>query len=366
MPERSLNLRVQSREFASGFVTQVVRMSDVVAGRSASDDVRTNAIRWKLGSTAAIQQAVLRSDPEMALADAWILCRQMKEFLGGEAGRTAFGNEQSATVTLATELESAIASLARRCLAPADFARMNVFVDTFVATHAIKSLAFERDSIALDWMRERPGDSSASVGTMAEAISDLSDRVSTMGQTIPMELRWRMDLERSELKPLAEEIRQLSLGANTALGRIPMLMESAQALTKAVGELPKTLAPEIARFDQQWTSTLTKLSVERAAIMESVQAERIAVVDALEKQRESVVRDFARERAEILTATDRAAQSAIERAGEQLRKLVATALALVIVLAVVVLGLPFYFGYLLGRTVAKRSPASSLEAIKNQ
>ncbi|MBM3852243.1 MAG: hypothetical protein FJ399_03715 [Verrucomicrobia bacterium] len=130
-------------------------------------------------------------------------------------------------------------------------------------------------------------------------------------------------------------------------------------VTSAVSDLPKNLAPELARFDEQWKSTLTTLTAERAAVMESVKTERMAIVSALDHQREALARDFARERAAIAAETDRVAQHAIAKAGEQLRDLVITTGLVVTVLSLIVLGLPFLFGYWVGRAAGRRERADS-------
>ncbi|MBM3852244.1 MAG: hypothetical protein FJ399_03720 [Verrucomicrobia bacterium] len=163
-------------------------------------------MRWKLGATAAINQCVLRTDPELALADTWVLCRQMRGFLDGKAGREALGEGRDAAETLAAELETRIETIARRALKSGDLARVSAFVDSFAATHPLKSLAFEREPASLEWRRAGAGNSRVTVGDMAEAISDLADRVSVFGQLIPMEVRWRIDLERAEFEPIAAEL----------------------------------------------------------------------------------------------------------------------------------------------------------------
>lgn len=361
MPEHSRSLRSQTREFASVFSSRVTRVADSVASRSNDPKVRAEAIRWKLGATAAIQQAALRGDPMAALVDTWTVCRQMRDFL--HAGSEGFGAEQLAVLTAAEDLEAEISKMTGRILTSDEFARVSSFVEVHAAAHPLKSLAFERDSVSLDWLAEEPGLSPAGAGNMAEAIADLSDRVSVFSQQMPMEVRWRIDLGRAELEPLFAGLNEFSASAGAALASFPVLAENAQVLadhakelTRVTAQIPQALAPELARFDQEWKATLATLKTEREAVMVAVKEERIAVVQTLESQRESLVRDFARERAEISVAADRLAQNAIREAGEQARGLVRSVLGYLILLVLVVLGLPFLSGYWIGRAVHRRGP----------
>ncbi len=366
MPARDFNLRLQTREFASAFSTKVSSAADAVGARSKDPLIRSNTIRWKLSATSAVQQSSLRTDPMLALVDTWVLCQQIKEFFAGAGGEQSLGPDKQFALQTATELEEDIASIARTLLPAGDFDRVATFVDEHSPKHPLHSLAFERDSVAMAWLKQEDGAVPKSVGNMSEAITDLSDRVSTLSQQIPIEVRWRIDLERQELEPFAADLKRFSAGAEAAFQSFPMLAENAKLLadnakqmTKAANDLTLTLAPEIGKFDQQWQATLLTLKTEREAVMEVVRTERIAVVGALEKQRESLTKDFARERAEIAIAADRMAQNAIAQAGQQVRDLVRSVLLYAALLALIVLGLPFLSGYLVGRSIRRKDPGDS-------
>ncbi len=355
MPPRDLRLRVQTREFAATFAARISSTADAIAARSKDPAIRANTIRWKLSATAAVQQSSLRTDPMLALIDSWALCRQMKDYLAGMDGGKAFGTNQAAAQTAAS-LEEEIAATAGTLLSSADFKRGAAFVNDYCSNHPLKNLSFERDSISVPWFKQEDGASPQSLGSMSEAITDLSDRVSTFSQQIPIEVRWRIDLERLEFEPMAADLKRLSAGAEAALQSFPILAENAKLLTKAANDLTTSLTPEIAKFDQQWQLTLGTLKTEREAVTEVLRTERIAVTAALEKQRESLMRDFTRERGEITAAADRMAQNAIAQAGQQVNTIVRSALLYASLLALVVLGLPFLSGYLVGRAVKRSDP----------
>ena len=371
MPPRDLNLRIQTREFAAAFSARVSSTAVAVAARSKDPAIRANTIRWKLSATAAVQQSSLRTDPMLALIDTWALCRQMKDFLTGAEGEKAFGPDQQVVSQTAATLEKEIAAAAGLLLSSEDFQRGASFVDDYCSRHPVKSLAFERDSISMLWLKREDGAPPKSLGSMSEAITDLSDRVSTFSQQIPLEVRWRIDLERLEFEPMAAEVKRLSAGAEAAFQSFPILAENAKLLaenaklmTKAANDLTTSLTPEIAKFDQQWQATLATLKTEREAVTEVLRTERIAVTGALDKQRESLMRDFTRERGEITAAADRMAQNAIAQTGQQVQGIVRSALLYASLLALVVLGLPFLSGYLVGRATKRSDQQPSGSQVK--
>jgi hypothetical protein len=92
------------------------------------------------------------------------------------------------------------------------------------------------------------------------------------------------------------------------------------------------------QVDVSVTDVLEKLHAERVDLSTAISVERQAAVDAFAAERQAISADAARIAAET-----------IRDAGDQARRLVRGTLMLLIVLAVVILGLPFAAGYLVGR-----------------
>jgi hypothetical protein len=96
------------------------------------------------------------------------------------------------------------------------------------------------------------------------------------------------------------------------------------------------------RLDASSAATIAALRVERAALSATVSSERAAILTAADEQRRALTADAG-------TLADRLVAST----GDQIRRLTREVLLLFILLAAVVLGLPFGAGYLVGR--AQRS-----------
>jgi len=84
----------------------------------------------------------------MALLDIWALASQMQQFLSpGRAGGTLFGSRQEAALTVASELDEGAQDLARRLIAPGEFAQYQQFVATYTREHPLRNLEFVRASV---------------------------------------------------------------------------------------------------------------------------------------------------------------------------------------------------------------------------
>jgi uncharacterized glyoxalase superfamily metalloenzyme YdcJ len=92
---------------------------------------------------------------------------------------------------------------------------------------------------------------------------------------------------------------------------------------------------------------LHQVDSSAASILETLRTEREAVVMAADAERQAISRDAAR-----------IADQVVKSSGEQARYLAREVLLLLIVLAIVVLGLPFAAGYLVGRARSGRISAA--------
>ena len=141
---------------------------------------------------------------------------------------------------------------------------------------------------------------------------------------------------RAALGQLDERLAKLSAAADGA----------PQMVHEAVADVRESVIDLLQRVDSSSASILETLHSERTALAADVRGEREAVVLAADAERASLARDAARIADQVVKAT-----------GEQARQLAREVLLLLIVLAIVVLGLPFAAGYLVGRARAGRTPA---------
>ncbi|HUL46224.1 MAG TPA: hypothetical protein VLV25_03935 [Steroidobacteraceae bacterium] len=296
---RDLNARILTRELSAQFVTSVSRCGDDIAASEHDPRVLENSLRWEIAAVSESRRAATRLVPMMSLLDTWALAVQMQAFTGaGAPGGTLFGAHQQAVRNLSDNY--AADAQARRLLSPHDFATYQTFVDRYVREHPLADLTFARPSIVELWSREQGGDARLvdSLGTIPEAMADAADRMAIYGDTLPAQMMHKTELALRESGYTRGEVQA------------------------AIRQLD-----------------------ERLALFAELQSERSAVMAQLDVERQAVAEDAARISSRV-----------VKDSGAQLRELAAEVLLLLIVLAVVVLGLPFAAGYLLGRARQGRTP----------
>jgi DNA-binding transcriptional MerR regulator len=342
LSSRDLNARILTREFSYHFIAVVEQCADKIAANDSDSEVLTNALRWKIGATAESQRAATRLAPMMALLDTWALASQMQQFLSqGRAGGALFGSHQEAALTVASELDGGAQNLARRLIAPGEFEQYQQFVATYTSEHPLTSLEFVRASVVELWS-QRSGAGARlvdSIGTIPEAMEDVSERTRIASEALTLQTIWRTELALREAGYARSDIRAALKQLDERLAKVSAAAESApQLVHEAVADVRQSVIELLHRVDSSAASILETLRTERAALSADVRSEREAVVTAADAERKAIAQDAAR-----------IADQVVKSAGEQARTLAREVLLLLIVLAIVVLGLPFAAGYLVGR-----------------
>ncbi len=347
---RDLNARILTRDFSYHFIAVVEQCADDIAANDSDPEVLANALRWKIGAAAESQRAATRLAPMMALLDTWALASQMQQFLSpGRAGGALFGSRQEVALTAASELAEGAQDLAHRLIAPGELGQYQQFVATYTREHPLKNLQFVRASVVELWS-QRSGAGARlvdSIGTIAEAMEDVSDRTRIASEALTLQTIWRTELALRESGYSRSDIRAALRQLDERLAKVSAAAESApQLVHQAVADVRGSVIDLLHQLDSSAASILETLRSERAALSADVRTEREAVVLAADAERQAIARDAAR-----------IADQVVKSSGEQARALAREVLLLLIVLAIVVLGLPFAAGYLVGRARPGRPSA---------
>jgi len=332
--------RLLTRDYAAHFATVVVRTLDDAA-KNAPPSVSALALRLKLDSVSEITRASTGLSSIGSLLDTWAFALQLNEFLVTGAGENLFGPAQPDVRRDVTALAAEADDLGRKVLAQ-DYAHYHQLVAGYAARNPLGRVDFVRPSILAEWVANpQEHNPLRSSGTVAQALGDVSDRLRIYGERIPNITLWQAEvaLDRAGFDDAAYRNALRDLDAQ--LGRISALAETSPRLAhEAIGELRADLHASSDRLDKSWLETLRTLHTERAALAQDIAGERASLVTAFDQQRIQLSAD-----------ADRIVARTVETSWDQARKLVREALLLLIVLAVLVLGLPFAAGYLVGRRV---------------
>ena len=343
---RDLNARILTRELAAQFRASVSRCADDIAASEHDPAVLANTLRWEIASVGESRRASTRLVPMMSLLDTWALAAQLQAFTAeGAPGGALFGAHQQAVRDISGNYAAESQALARRLLARRDFAVYQGFVEQYAREHPLADLTFARASIVELWSRQQGGDTRLvdSLGTIPEALADASDRMEIYGDTVPSQVMYKAQLALREAGYTRGEAEAAIRELNGRLERLTAVAESTPELVRgAEAEVRQSLREVLDRL----ATAGEAVHAERVALFADLQSERAAVMAELDVQRKALTEDAARISSRVVKDT-----------GAQLRELAAEVLLLLIVLAVVVLGLPFAAGYLVGRTRTGRAPS---------
>jgi hypothetical protein len=345
---RDLNARILTRELAAQFQTAVTRCAANIAATDEDATVLDNALRWEIAAVAESRRASTQVAPMMSLLDTWALAAQMQAFTAaGAAGGALFGAHEEAVRQVSDDFAGGAAALARRLLSAHDFSRYQAFVERYAQQHPLVDLTFARASVVELWSREQGGDTRLidSLGTIPEAMTDAAQRLQIYGDTVPPQLMHEAELALRQSGYSRADVDAALRRLDERFGRLADVAQSAPQLVQgAIGDVRQSLREVVDRLDASSRETTEALNAERTALFANIQSEREAMVTAVDTQRKAFAADAAR-----------VADHAVTTAGEQLRRLVAEALLLLILLVAVVLGLPFAAGYFVGRAHRERA-----------
>jgi hypothetical protein len=343
---RDLNTRILTRQFAADYLLAVRQCADQIAAQDADPEVQRNALRWKIAVAEQSQSAAMQLAPAMALLDTWSVAAGMQQFFApGGAGATLFGTEQAQVVAVSERWNTAAAAMAQELLTPRDFQSYGQFVREYLEQYPPASLEDARPSVVRLWVA-RVGAATPildSTGTIPQALADTSDRLQMMATTLPAQTGWQGQLALETAGFSGPEMREALKHLDERLAHLTdVAQNSPQLVREAVSEVRISLLEVIDRLDASSAATLQTLRTERLELSATISSERAAILLAADEQRKAITHDVADISHQLLLT-----------AGAEARRLTWILGLVALLLALLIFGLPFAAGYLVGRSRAR-------------
>lgn len=334
---RDLNARILTRELSAQFIYAVQLCAEDVVRTEKDPFLLQNSLRWQMAAVANSRRAATQTAPLMSLLDSWALGVQMAAFTGGAAGGDLFGAHQQCAQRVSDGYATANEELARRLLSVSEFKHYQEFVEAYAREHPLTDLNFARVSVVELWSRQQGAEVKLidSMGTIPEAMADVADRLQIYGDTVPSEVMWKTQLALQESGYTGTDVHAALKDLDARFAALTAVADSApEHVHDAVMDLRKSLIEVIDRMNAAAAGTLARVGAERGAMLADLRSEREATLLAVDAQRRALTSDAAR-----------IANDLVVSSGDQARRFAREAMVLVIL----VLGLPFVAGYLVGR-----------------
>ncbi len=336
LPKRDLNTRMAVRSYYNAFTGSVMQTADSIIASTDDINIKSEAIKWKIGATSACAHTAFQSEAELSLVDTWLLVRQMDEYLNG-IGSDVFGDYTVLAQECARELHQKVDDVARNNNEKSHYQQLAAFVNEQSLSADIYEWHFPRldtRPLLVKYLEVSDSVYTTTIGTGAEVMNDFTDRISVYNDQIKSQLRWEKDLIMINLdndsiaEPYLARIDSLS----QMLNRLAVVAkESPEMLGVIAVRMREELSPIIYDFNKGMEDNLVQLARERKHLQVYLDEQRVMIRDDIQASGTVLIKE----------TTDN-----LIRFVKNVSWLI---ILLVIVLVAVFFGIPFFAGYYLAK-----------------
>lgn len=349
LTQQELNMRLMTREYTHQFFSQVEQAADSISEQyDAQDKVHQSyVLLWKINAEEGLQRSSYQVSPMAGLIDSWVFTEQMNQFFNQGAGQELFVSDEAkvASAQLAKEIET----LAKSLLKGGSFKSTQQFINQFATEHPFEDLSFIRTPAYRSWLEANQiGEDEAvsTLGTMPEALGDVSDRLSLVSEQTPKLMTWKAQLialnstiSGEQLTQTLESLQATSESFQDFVENNPEYMEN------LAEQMALQLQPLVKDIDNRTTQRIEQLSVEREALEKMVARERAEIALIISAEREKFTQDI-----------DKVSQDVVALAMDKLVELIKSTIVYFVLFIVAIFFAPLGLGYLLGkRSAAKKA-----------
>ncbi|ETN96448.1 hypothetical protein [Zhouia amylolytica] len=245
-----------------------------------------------------------------------------------------------------------IAKIASSVYNPKAFKNYRDFIYRYAQTHPINDFKFEHQSIRDDYLLyTNTPDSLAiqTVGSLSEVVADMSNRIDFGTDLTGKQLKWSTQLYLKEKGIDSIEIQNRIAAFDDQVNRLLIVAENApETIDTAIISFRNQLDPLFYGMQQEIEESMIRLSEDRIALELMIERERIALDSIIMRERKALT-----DEAKII------ADIGVKNGMSELRKTISSLLLYAVIFLVILLGLPFYLGYLTGKNRNKEKNKDS-------
>ncbi len=348
LTKQELNMRILTREYALQFFAQVEQAADVLQEQYDPNDKvnQSYVLLWKINAEEGLQAAAYQVSPMAALIDTWVFTHQMNQFYATGAGRDIFATDEAKQVS--AHLANEVDQLAQSLLKKEVYDKTKLFVADFVRQYPFADLSMIRTPAYRAWLEANQiseEDAVTTLGTMPEALGDVSDRLSLVSEQTPKIMTWKAQLlalnSSASIEKVNAALNSLQVTADSMRDFIDNNPEYMRYLAE---QMSVELQPLVDDIDQKTEARLSQLGEERQALEEMVARERQEIALIITHEREKFAQDM-----------DRVSQEVVNLAMTKLIELVKSTIVYFILFIAAIFFAPLGLGYVLGKRAAVKT-----------
>ncbi|MGD8330221.1 MAG: hypothetical protein PVJ49_12355 [Acidobacteriota bacterium] len=290
LPVTLTEFRLRLSDFTEFFVAVVEDATEIVIDSSRDQQVRRNAMEFRLRTVTMFLNSLNQTDPVASLIDAWAFCLQLQQYVGPDgAGAELFGEEQPGIVAAVDSIRAEVESLVD-AVAKGPAPDEEAIVLQWAATHPLSSSPLVRTSSAVllaEQLENRSNSPFAALGQLQAGIDELVAQFQRYISVLPRSVRWQSQLilhetlyDEFDLGATMETFDLLSAGA----------LELSAAADELLAELPNGEELQ-AELDEVMAEIASIVEAERARMLAEIDRQRGLIFDDVTLQREAIMRD---------------------------------------------------------------------------
>ena len=345
---RELNTRLLTQNFARNAMDRVELAADSISKMAAEDKaIRINTLYWKIQTSEELGKISFQTEPKIALMDTWSYFLEVKQALENPELDPAFGPYKNIALDAVQQNIDDIQRIASSVLPKANYAEIKEFVADYARnTPILLQKEFKHQSIRDAYLEFRNiPDSTAvqTVGTLSEVVADASNRFGYWTDASGKRFNWKTELM---LKKRGVD----SLDIEAKIAEIDRQFERLLAVAE---NSPETIKEAITEFRNNISPLFSDLNYEIGSAMESLSSDIESIDGMLQRERMALDSIIKRERLALTVKADELVETGVANVFDGIGKTLRNLIIYIILLFLVVLGLPFYLGYLLGQRKSK-------------
>ncbi|PMH40607.1 chemotaxis protein [Vibrio sp. 10N.286.49.B3] len=363
LTQQELNTRLMTREYAQRFFTQIEQTADDISSQYATNDQSNQSLvlLWKINAEEGLQNAAYQASPMAALIDTWVFTRQMVDYFSQGKGEHLFLDvnvpHHSFAQSVSAQLLMDIDQLASALLSKSVYLETQHFVQQFTQEHIFTDITFHRTPAYRAWLKYRninEADVASSLGTMPEAMGDVSDRLSLVSEQTPKLMTWKAQLIALNSTVSGEDLTRTMQSFRDSSEFFQDFVENNPQYMQVLAQnMAIELQPLLNDLDIKTDDKIAKLTIEREALEVMVARERQALINMVEKERLAIADIVTQQRTELVNDLDQASQNMIALAVDKLIQLIKSTIIYFILFILVIFFAPLGLGYALGKRAKK-------------
>jgi hypothetical protein len=345
---RELNTRLLTQNFAQAAMDRVEQAADSISKLATNDkDIQVNTLYWKIQTSEELGKLSFQTEPRIALMDTWSYFLEVQQALENPKLQQVFGAYKPIALDAVNKNLDGIQKIAASVLPEDEYLKIKEFVEDYTdSTPLLSQQEFKHKSIRESYLKFKGiPDSTAvqTVGTLSEVVADATNRFGYYSDASSKRLNWKAQM-------ILRERGIDSLDFEAKMAEIDRQFE--RLLTVAENS-PETIQAAIVEFRSNISPLFAGLNYEIGAAMESLSTDLNSVDSMLLRERMALDSIIKRERLALTDKADTLVDEGINSVFDSLSDMLGSLILYFILLFIVVLGLPFYLGYLIGRRKSK-------------